>query len=94
MRKRIAEWCAQGAVQAIGAAMAMGAIGLVWKVADTEILIGVTCIVLVGLGTAIAIRVFSIPKFKFPTEEEYQALRTLGKVDDGTVYMTAEKKPE
>ena len=72
----------------------MGVIGLVWKIADMETLIGVTCIVLVGLATAFAIRIYSIPKFKFLTQDEYEALRTLGKVDDGTVYMTVNKKPD
>ena len=88
MWKKIAEWCAQGAVQAAGGLLVVGAGSTIWKFIDIETLVGLTCLVALFFSTFFGMRLFLLPKFRTLSEEEYKALKVLGKIDDGTYYFT------
>ena len=95
MRKRIAEWSAQGLVQAAMAAVVVAVIGvgqMVWDMIDMETLVEITCLVVLFFCTFFGLKLLHLPNFKFPTQEEYEALKVLGKLKKRTIYMTAIEK--
>ena len=97
MWKRIAEWSAQGAVQAVVAAVVVAVIGvgrMVWDMIDMETLVGITCLAALFLCTFFGLKLLHMPNFKSLTQAEYDALKVLDKLNKRTIYMTAgEKEP-
>ena len=59
-----------------------------------ETLVGTVCLVILFFCTFFGMKLLHLPNFKFPTQEEYDALKVLGKLNKRTVYMTVgEKEP-
>ena len=95
MWKRIAEWSAQGVVQAAMAAVVVAVIGvcrMVWDMIDMETLAEITCLVVLFFCTFFGLKLLHLPNFKFPTQVEYDALKVLGKLNKRTIYMTTGEK--
>ena len=95
MGKRIAEWSAQGVVQAAMAAVVVAVIGggrMVWDMIDMETLVGITCLVILFFCTFFGLKLLHLPNFKFLTQEEYEALKVLGTLNKRTIYMTTGEK--
>ena len=96
MWKRIAEWSAQGVVQAVMAAVVVALIGvgrMVWDMIGMETLTEITCLVVLFFCTFFGLKLLHLPNFKFPTQKEYDALKVLGKVNKRTIYLiTGEKE--
>ena len=95
MRKRIAEWSAQGLVQAAMAAVVVAVIGvsrMVWDMIDIETLVEITCLVVLFFCTFFGLKLLHLRNFKFLTHEEYDALKVLGKLNKRTAYMTTGEK--
>ena len=97
MWKRIAEWSAQSLVQLAIACVApgvLGVLGIFWDLIDVEMLVGITCLVVLFFCTFFGLKFLHLPNFKFPTQAEYDALKVLGKLNKRTIYMIAgEKEP-
>ena len=94
MWKRISEWSAQGVVQAVLGLIVVGGGKTLWSMIDIETLVGTVCLVFLFFCTFFGMKLLHLPKIRFPTQEEYEALKVLGKLNKGTVHMTtAEKEP-
>ena len=87
MWKKFAEWSAQGAVQAASGVLVVGAGSTMWKFIDIETLVGLTCLVALFFSTFFGMKLFLLPKFRILSEEEYNALKVLRKIDEGTYYF-------
>lgn len=95
MWKRIAEWSAQGIVHAVASAIVSAVIGasyLVWGMMDKDTLIVIICLVALSFCIFTTLRVLQIPNFKTLTQAEYDALKTLGKLNKRTIYDIAEEE--
>ena len=88
MLKKIAEWSAQGAFQAVSGLLITVAGSVIWKYINIEALVGITCLVALFFIAYFGMKLFHLPKFRTLSEDKYHALKTLGKVDDGTYYFT------
>ena len=67
---------------------------MVWDMIDMETLAEITFLVVLFFCTFFGLKLLHLPNFKFPTQEEYEALKVLGKLNKRTVYMTVgEKEP-
>ena len=94
MWKRILEWSAQGVVQAVSAFIVAGVGTTLWNMIDMETLVGTVCLVILFFCTFFGMKLLHLPNFKFPTQEEYDALKVLGKLNERTIYMImGEKEP-
>ena len=94
MWKQIAEWSAQGVVQAASGLIAVGVGKTLWSMIGMETLVGTVCLVILFFCTFFGMKLLHLPNFKFPTKEEYDALKVLGKLNKRTIYMTTgEKEP-
>ena len=92
MWRRILEWSAQGVVQALSGLIAVGVGKTLWSMIDMETLVGTVCLVILFFCTFFGMKLLHLPNFKFPTQEEYDALKVLGKLKKRTIYMTAIEK--
>ena len=92
MWERIAGWSAQGVVQAAISVIVAGVGSMVWDLMDMETLAGITCLVVLFFCTFFGLKLLHLPNFKFPSQKEYDALKTLGKVNKRTLYFIEEEK--
>ena len=92
MWKRISKWSAQGVVQAASGLIAVGVGKTLWSMIDMETLVGTVCLVILFFCTFFGMKLLHLPNFKFPTQEEYDALKVLGKLNKRTIYMTTGEK--
>ena len=89
--KRIVELSA--VVQAVTTLVAMIGAGAVWALKDLATLAGCVAVAAIGFFVFMGLKFLYTPKIKFLSEEKYDALKVLGQVKEGTVYMiTVEKK--
>ena len=52
-----------------------------------ETLVGTVCLVILFFCTFFGMKLLHLPNFRFPTQEAYEALKVLGKLNKRTIYM-------
>lgn len=95
MWKKILMWTGQGAVRgAAGAAATMIVSSSIWGLTDVETLWGCATVIVIGLCTFIGIKLAHLPRIESMTQAEYEALKTLGKIRERTLYLIGPEKED